>query len=112
VLTLLLASVAARRWSEPPPGGAAGGESWRRDEDRYYHERRLLPLLLGGVALTQWVIAGLDIVRLSAFSLFGQTSPWLVVASLVESPVLCLAIVACSVPLLGAWGFALRLWLG
>jgi hypothetical protein len=52
VLTLLLASAAARRWSEPPLlVDTIGNLNWRRDETRYYHERRILLLPLAGVML-------------------------------------------------------------
>ncbi|MCE5266633.1 MAG: hypothetical protein LLG00_01935 [Planctomycetaceae bacterium] len=56
VLTLLLATPAARRWSEcPTTGHAADVASWRGDETRYHHERLLLILFLGAVALAECV---------------------------------------------------------
>ena len=94
VLTLLLVGVAARRWSEPPLAeSAAAGRSWRRGETRYHHESQLLLLLLGGLALTQCVVTGIELVwQLGAYNPLGVTFAWLAVAYLVDSPVGCLSL--------------------
>lgn len=58
VLTLLLVTTVARRWSVPPADSGVNPGSWRRDEGRYYHEYRVVAFLLAGVIVGNCVTHG------------------------------------------------------
>ena len=100
VLTLLLVSAAARRWSEPPRiGSDAGNWTWRRDE-RYYHERRirllplvscrccvmLISLIRGSLGLLRWwwLAIGYSVPRIPVVALSCRTK-----ASIMDGPEIC-----------------------